>query len=143
MWGSKDGEEKRENGSRCQDICAGEQDALARLHKPWYVILALAPPPECIVKPEPFQLASPLVNLVNFVSELGSLSFTHEQIPCSQKGTALQTQTSCGRKRRGRSLQTMQGLFLGKLKDCCLQIEIPHSSIPTFFKLRAAWKKTC
>ena len=94
------GERKGENGSQCQDIHAGEQEALARARKPWYVILALVPPLACVVKPEPFQLASPLVNLVNFVSELGSLSFSREQLPCSQEDTALWTRPSRGRKRR-------------------------------------------
>lgn len=123
-------------------IYAGEQEALPRTCKPWYVILALVPPPACTVKPEPFQLASPLVNLVNFLSELGSLSFGHEQLPCSQKGTAHGPDQAV-EGRGGRSLQTVQGLFLGKLplEEVTDRSKFPTPLPPLFFKLTAAQKK--
>lgn len=75
MW-----ERKGENGSQCQDLHAREQEALARACKTWYVILVLVPPLACIVKQEPFKLASPLVNLLNFATELGSLSLSHSYL---------------------------------------------------------------
>lgn len=65
-----------ENGSQCQNTHAGEQEVLERVCKPWYAILGLVHPPGCIIKP--FRMGSPLVNLMNFVSELSSPSFGHE-----------------------------------------------------------------
>lgn len=80
---------------------------LGRVRKPWYVILALVPPPACTVKPEPFQLASPLVNLVHYHSATSSYLVLRKVQPYGPD------QAMEGRG--GRSLQTVQGLFLGKL----------------------------
>lgn len=137
MW-----ERKGENGSQCQDLHAREQEALARACKTWYVILVLVPPLACIVKQEPFKLASPLVNLLNFATELGSLSLSHSYLVLKRYSPMNLTELW---KRKDVTALCPRTLpwktALEELKECCLYIKIPHSSSPKFFKLTAAQKE--